>query len=164
MNILDPKLDVFLNKIFNTIIAYEENACRDISDGDLSLKEIRYIESANILGKNGNNTSAKIANYLFITPSTLSIMTKKLEEKGYLKKIKSTSDQRVNYIIPTDRGVKIITYHQAYHSKLFNMIFENSTEEEQKGLIHILKMIEHYFNGEVSMRPHEVENLSNEKE
>lgn len=155
MNILDPKLDVFLNKIFNTIIAYEDNACRDISDGALSLKEIRCIESADLLSKHSGNTSAKIANYLFITPSTLSIMTKRLEEKGFIKRIRSTSDQRVNYIVPTEKGQKIITYHKAYHSKLFNMIFENSTVEEQKGLIHILKMIEQYFNGEVPMKSFE---------
>lgn len=149
----DQKLDIFLNKILNMIIAYEDNCCKDISNNELSIKEVRYIESANLLLKSGRNTSVKIANYLFITPSTLSVMTKRLEAKGYIKRVKSTSDQRVTYIIPTKKGEEIITYHQAYHAKLFHMIDEKATPEEQKGLVHVLKIVEQYFTGETPMRP-----------
>lgn len=144
---IDEEFDEFLNRVLNMVGVYEEKVCKDISKGELTLKEIRIIENVLTLAKEGDVNIGDLATSIFLSPSALSIAVSTLCRKGYLKKMKKNGDQRYSFIVPTDKAREISKIHRAYHAKLFNYIYNKCNPEDLHAFTTVIKEVERSLGG-----------------
>ena len=57
-----------------------------------------------------------VANHLNVTLGTLTTAVKKIVEKGFLIKEKSTQDQRIYYLRLTNQGKEALKVHEQFSS------------------------------------------------
>ena len=67
---------------------------------------------------------------MFLAKGTVSGIVKRLEEAGYVKKIKNEEDKRNTYVTFSDKGMEFAKKFRNDINKSFDEIFRNFTEEE----------------------------------
>ena len=68
-------------------------------------------------------------------------MINNLEKKGYVKRKKNLSDQRIKHVYLTTRGQEIIALHQDFEEHIVEELFQENlfVTEESIRLLYILK-------------------------
>lgn len=144
----------FLKEVFSGILKIEEKTIADSLYPNLSLREIHVLETVLHMEETNENTSAKIAQALYITPGTLTTTVHSLSEKGYLKRTKDSKDKRIVRIIVTEQGKNAQHMHEIFHEDMTSYILEQLTEEEIQVFSRSLQKLAAFFhNKEQSLRP-----------
>ncbi|MDE6281211.1 MAG: MarR family transcriptional regulator, partial [Oscillospiraceae bacterium] len=97
-------LNDFLVEVFNDILKTEELY---VSEGysDLSVREMHLIEEVcRAVDQGRDNRSSAIAAAQGVTAGTLTAAVNQLEAKGYLERVRDSSDKRSVRLCPTQKG------------------------------------------------------------
>lgn len=128
-----------LNKIFEIITrkAYdiEDQAIKESEFSELSLSQIHHLEAINELE---NPTVSELAKKLELSKPTVTIMLDKLNDKGYIRKVRSDSDRRSAHVHLTKKGEKLEQLHIKIHEKLADTLTKDLNNREKEILRIIL--------------------------
>ena len=83
-----------------------------------------------LIAHNGQVTISQLCDEMFLAKGTVSGIVKRLEEAGYVKKIKNEEDKRNTYVTFSDKGMEFAKKFRNDINKSFDEIFINFTEEE----------------------------------
>ncbi|MDE6182346.1 MAG: MarR family transcriptional regulator [Eubacteriales bacterium] len=125
-NTLDA-INSLLSSVFYDIIKLEEKFLKKSKFKDISIKEVRTIES---IGLSGIKSMSTIAKKLSITVGTLTVSINNLLKKGYVIKEKSTQDKRVVIIRLTEKGKALFKAHQKFKEKIMKEVILDLTKQE----------------------------------
>lgn len=92
-----------------------------------------------ILYKYEKLTMKNIAEKIHRTKPTVTVLVNKLEEQGYVKRVKSDKDSRVTYIILTEKGKEFKPIFEKISDELCKMLYKNLSENEAETLDKILE-------------------------
>ena len=92
-----------------------------------------------ILYKYEKLTMKTIAEKIHRTKPTVTVLVNKLEEQGYVKRVKSDKDSRVTYIILTEKGKEFKPIFEKISDELCKMLYKNLSENEAETLDKILE-------------------------
>jgi len=93
-----------------------------------------------ILSNNGINQK-ELSQKLKIKPSTITIMLRRLEKSGLIKKEQDLRDQRISRVYITDKGRKICEEMKGTMKLIEDTLFNNFSEQEKENLKNLLKKI-----------------------
>ena len=83
-----------------------------------------------LIAHNGQVTISQLCDEMFLAKGTVSGIVKRLEEAGYIRKIKNEEDKRNTYVTFSDKGMEFAKKFRNDINKSFDEIFRNFTEEE----------------------------------
>lgn len=102
-------------RIMNKAVSIEKDPI-DIGHGTLLYpSEVHLIDMA---GRFPDENVSQIASRLGITKGAVSQTAKKLEEKGYLEKVKRENDKKTIVLRLTEYGKDAFRWHRAYHETM----------------------------------------------
>lgn len=95
------------------------------------------------LGKHGEMAQNKIARIRKVSPATISVMIRRMEANGLVKRRSDASDAKVNLISLTPEGEKAFQKMQEDNADRPAKIFANLTEEDK---VHAEKIFRTIFD------------------
>ncbi len=138
---------VMLNTI-NMVIKTEEAIMRSTSaENDLSVAEIHTLVA---VGRRQPKTMSDIANELLINVSTLSIAVKKLERKGFVRRLRTSDDRRVVRIELTERGTAALCKHEKFYFDLVEEALCNMDDNEKKQYLKSMEGLMKFFENKLA--------------
>lgn len=142
------ELNRFLVEAFHNVLRAEERYLRKLFTGNLSISEMHVIEACRLAEQQGDRSAKGIASLLAITPGSLSISLKALEKKGYLSRVRDTSDRRRIAISLSDKGKKADQAHRLVHSRMVDAVLATLDEHQAEVLSHALRAVTQFFTNE----------------
>ncbi len=146
------KLNYFLVHIFNHILSWEESSFKEMGISDLSLRELHVIEAVCNLKKTDKNRMSDIANYLSITPGSLTTSVNTLVKKGYLDRENDKNDRRVVLIVPSEKAEKVNAVHATFHTSMIEKVAEVVGDDESHVLVKTLENLSVFFTEKSEVR------------
>src|SRR5699024_11795181 len=95
----------------------------------------------NSMDHKGPKRILEIHNSVLIKFGSITYVIDKLEKKGLIKRINSTTDRRVVYIHITEKGKEEMDIIFPKHQKVIENMFQNINHREKELLIDLLKKI-----------------------
>ncbi len=148
-------MDAFVNELNRLLVEtyriagkIEQIMLEDLSDGKLSMSEMRAIESVGG-GRQAGRTVTDIAQELDITPPSVTTMIKRLEMKGYVVKRRSGSDGRQVCISLTEQGFRAYVGYRFVQRKMINAVRASIREDEGPTLMHALQGLNGFFRQKI---------------
>ena len=92
-----------------------------------------------ILGKHPDCSQTELAERLEISPAAVAVSLKKLEKSGFISRQCQENDNRVNQVVITEKGWKIIDLSTQYFKEMENAFLSDFSEEELKQLQRFLE-------------------------
>jgi DNA-binding MarR family transcriptional regulator len=84
------------------------------------------------LVKQERATMQRLAQYLAVTPATVTMMVKRLLDQGYIERQRDEHDWRLVWVTPTERGRRaILAYLRLRQSSLQRCLTQLTLEEQQ---------------------------------
>ena len=133
----------YLVKIFNDILLLEEEALKESTFTDVTIRELHTIEA---IGLSGETTSSQVARTLNITLSTVSTAVQNLVKKDYVERVQSTKDRRVVALKLTKRGKLLYRLHAKFHLQMVEQILTDMNDDETQALIKGLRNLDEFLN------------------
>lgn len=133
----------YLVKIFNDILLLEEEALKESTFTDVTIRELHTIEA---IGLSGETTSSQVARTLNITLSTVSTAVQNLVKKDYVERVQSTKDRRVVALKLTKRGKLLYRLHAKFHLQMVERILTDMNDDETQALIKGLRNLDEFLN------------------
>ncbi|WP_125154281.1 MarR family winged helix-turn-helix transcriptional regulator [Clostridium rectalis] len=84
-----------------------------------------------ILNKKDGQSQKELATKMNIKPATATVMLKRMEKSGFIKRIQDEQDQRVIRVYITDKGRETIKEVKKVIENIDNVCFNNFTLEEK---------------------------------
>lgn len=138
-------LNNFFVDTFNNILQAEEKALLGSGENNLSITEFHVIEKVYIKQKENQNSMKEIALSLNITQGSLTVSLNVLEKKGYIQKIKDSTDKRITLVFLTEKGELINQKHMDFHKKMIDAIIKDMNENELVNFIKSIELVSDYF-------------------
>ncbi|MDH5203744.1 MAG: MarR family transcriptional regulator [Nitrospirota bacterium] len=113
----------------------EELAMQNTDLKNLTAKQLHCIE---LIHSMENPTLSELTEKLKITKASTSVMLDRLEEHGFIRKVKSDIDRRSAHVHLTDKGHKAAHLHAGVHRQFAALLTKNLTESEKDILIVLL--------------------------
>lgn len=133
------------NEIMNymkRIIEKEHQLIVKMSEGALNLNEIVLVVCLYGLLGDKQNTTSQLAKNLSMSPSAISNIVKKLEKKGYIKRVHDTIDRRKVYVFPQGKSDLVNKIYNKYYCDLDLCLQSTFSAEELDVFTNIMKSIE----------------------
>ena len=143
MTVFETSLNVVLVDTFNLILKHEEEAINKILSVPVSVTEAHVIEAVGKL--KDRVTASGVASLLNISKPTATVAIQKLEERGFIQRIRCDADRRKRLISLTETGKKIEKYHRAFHEKMVKTISGQFPEDEKKILLSLINKLNLFF-------------------
>jgi DNA-binding MarR family transcriptional regulator len=105
---------------------------------DITMNQMHYLET---IARLGEPTFGDLADYLGVTPPSVSVIVKKLIDTGYVKKDQSKLDGRVYHLQLTEKGKRFNELHSEVHQILARRITENLDQDEIEALAALMERI-----------------------
>ena len=140
---MDPfsaQLNEMLVKTYRSVLAIEEAMLANLSGDNLSISEMHTIEAIGEGGPEGR-TITDIAQALDISLPSVTMMVKRLEKKGFVKKARSDQDGRRIYVRLTELGRRADISHRYFHRQMVRAVSRSIPEAEKDALLHGLKTL-----------------------
>ena len=128
-------IEELINIILNKSEQIEEQAKQRTDLQYLTAKQLNCIELIHAMK---NPTLSELAEKLKITKASTSVMLDRLEEHGYIKKVKSDNDRRSAHVHLTVKGDKAAHLHSDVHKQFAIQLTKGLTESEKDILIVLL--------------------------
>jgi len=141
---INDELNELLVETFNIILKNEEKSLKRNGKVDLSISEFHLVETLAKCGA-GQNTVSNIAAALNISLPSVTIAVKKLEQKGYVEKIKSPTDGRSVSVALTEKGIEVDKYHQKFHAHMVKRITAQMDDDEKALLYKVILKLNEFF-------------------
>lgn len=109
---------------------------------ELSFQELHTIE---LIGNLEEPTMGQLAREGKVTQGTMSVMVKKLVQKGLVERSGSQEDMRVIKARLTEKGKKTYRQHREMHVKATREWLSLVSEEEQEIILMVLKKINRFL-------------------
>lgn len=137
---MDKKTDTveLIVDLVNTTLDIQDLYLRESEYSQLSMSEMHVIEA---VSKEEVPSMTAVANHLNITLGTLTTAVKKIIEKGFLVKERSTEDKRIFYLRLTKEGEKALEVHNQFHKELAYYIKSHIPQERMDWVYETIKLI-----------------------
>lgn len=146
MESFEQKLNELLVDVFNNILDIEEAAIKSIGE-DITINEVHLIEK---IGDAVDGISiVKISKALGITMPSVTVAIKKLLGKGYVSKVKCSSDARSIKVFLTQSGERVYANHKFFHSQMVKNIANDLTFDEKNILVVGVEKINKFFKNKL---------------
>ncbi|MBE9388658.1 MarR family winged helix-turn-helix transcriptional regulator [Vagococcus salmoninarum] len=145
---MDSNLEVvnaYLVTVFNDILTIEESELKKSQFDDLSIKEMHTIEA---IGLHQEKTSSEVAKALSVTVGTLTVAINNLEKKGYVERVRGTTDRRIVRLKLTNRGRLFYRVHHLFHKKMVEAALGDMNEDEKKAIIKGLRNLHGFLKNQ----------------
>jgi DNA-binding MarR family transcriptional regulator len=86
------------------------------------------------LNHDGTLTTADLARLTFVTPQNMSLTVSKLEAGGYLVRRRHPTNARINRLVLTPRGLKVLRKAVARAAVIERQMFSGLSSKEKNGL------------------------------
>ncbi len=145
INDFQRNMDAFLADVYYNIIRLEGEALKKASGNQISISEMHILESINKGGAQGV-TNSFIARDVHITPPSVTVAVKKLENKGYVRRFSNEKDGRQVRLALTSQGKRMNAYHYLYHHEMVTQLEREFTPEEQEMLLRMVARLSQFFH------------------
>jgi len=134
----------FMSKTKKKMIKFIENQLQEKGLDDIvpSYGNILTV----LYDHNRSLTMKEIGALLGKEKSTITTLVNKLKKLGYVKKVKSSSDQRTTYVCLTEKGLSIEKVFAEISAELQNTAYHDFTQEEKKAFLGLLKKMNQNFD------------------
>lgn len=122
-------IEELINIIISKSELLEENIKQESDLKDLTIKQLYCIE---LIHEMGNPTLSELTLKLQITKPSTSVMLDRLEEHGFLQKVKSDSDRRSAHVHLTEKGDKAAHLHVDVHKRFAKLLTKQLTGSEKE--------------------------------
>ena len=137
------KFNELLVSISTNMMLHEmETLKKDFFLRELSFQELHTIE---LIGNLEEPTMGQLAREGRVTQGTMSVMVKKLVQKGLVERSGSQEDMRVVKARLTEKGKKAYGQHREMHVKATREWLSLVSEEEQEIILMVLKKINRFL-------------------
>jgi len=137
------KFNKLLVSISTNMMLHEmETLKKDFFLRELSFQELHTIE---LIGNLEEPTMGQLAREGRVTQGTMSVMVKKLVQKGLVERSGSQEDMRVVKARLTEKGKKAYGQHREMHVKATREWLSLVSEEEQEIILMVLKKINRFL-------------------
>jgi len=138
------RLNELIVSTFRSILRVEERALQESGSTDLTMSEMHLIEAVSLL-QHAKATVSDLAEYLQITLPSVTVAVNKLQAKGYVAKVRATSDARKVYVALTDLGEAVNEYHTLFHQRMVAAISRNFSMQEKGVLLQGVIKLNDFF-------------------
>ena len=145
MDALGNELNRLLVDTYRAAGKIEQIMLEDLSDGKLSLSEMRAIECVGASRQRGR-TVTEISQELDITPPSVTAMMKRLETKGYVVRQRGTADGRQVHIRLTDAGNHAYIGYLFVQRRMINAVRESLRGADVPVLLRSLNSLNDFFS------------------
>lgn len=145
MDALGNELNRLLVGTYRAAGKIEQIMLEDLSDGKLTLSEMRAIECVGS-GRQRGRTVTEISQELDITLPSVTAMIKRLEAKGYVLKQRGTADGRQVNVRLSDAGYHAYVGYLFVQRKMINAVRECVKGEDVAVLLRSLKGLNEFFS------------------
>ena len=121
------KMNESLVDVFNNVMWIEEASLRKSRFKDISIKDMHTIAAITMYD---TRTASQLAQTMHLTPSAMTSVIDKLEQKGYVIRNRDTKDRRVVRIGLTHKGRTVFRAHEAFHRGMAHSLFDSFEEGE----------------------------------
>lgn len=128
-------LEELINKILIKSEQLEERIKEESNLKNLTVKQLLCIEYIHNME---NPTLSELAQNLKITKPSTSVMLDRLEENGFVHKVKSDEDRRVDHVHLTDKGDRAAHLHVDMHKRFAALLTQDLTDSEKDILVVLL--------------------------
>lgn len=123
------KINTALIKIYNGILWVEEKELCKSTFSDLTIKELHAVDAISMYD---HQTVSQVAKKLHLTPGTMTSMTDRLIQKGYVERKRDADDRRVIRLYLTRKGRVLYRAHRAFHNMMVKGFLKDMNEQELK--------------------------------
>lgn len=155
----DRTLNTLLVTLFREIMNIEQDALISGEFMDITVNDMHVIEAID-LGE--PRPSSVVAKRLAVTMGTLTKSIDRLTRTGYVLRRRSEEDKRLVLLSLTERGKRAYMHHQRFHEDMIRAAMGQFNRQEADILIHSLKGLVDYFNGQKKSRQYQ-EKSGNDK-
>ena len=145
MDALGNELSRLLVDTYRAAGKIEKMMLADLSQGKLSLAEMRAIECVGASRKKGR-TVTEISQELDITLPSVTAMMKRLEHKGYVTRQRGREDGRQVHIRLTDDGMHAYIGYLYAKRKMINAVRASVQDEDVAVVIRSLNCLNDFFS------------------
>lgn len=135
-------LNDVLVKLFNRILAIEENALAHACSPQLTITEVHVLEA---VGRGEPRSMSEIAALLSVTLGTLTTAVSRLVKKGYVSRLRPDEDRRLVLVQLTEAGRRPYVIHERFHREMVGTILQGLEPEEEQTLIVSLQKLYTFF-------------------
>jgi len=148
MNTFETSLNSVLVDTFNSILKFEESSLKRIVSTPVTMTEAHMIE---VIGSQENmeSTVSEVASLLNVSMPTATVAIKKLERKGFIKKVPCAKDGRRTIISLTDMGRKIEKAHRLFHTRMVRNISSQIPDVEKDVLFRAITRLSEFFKKQI---------------
>ena len=144
MNNFEKSLNNVLVDTFNSIIKFEESSLKKIVSVPVTITEAHMIEAIGTQ-ENKEATVSEIASMMSISMPTATVAVKKLESKGFIKKVPCVKDGRRAIISLTEMGKRIEKAHGLFHTRMVKNISKQFQDTEKDVLYRAITKLSEFF-------------------
>ena len=145
MDALGNELNRLLVDTYRAAGKIEQVMLQELSDGRLSLSEMRAIECVGD-GRQRGRTVTELSQELDITLPSVTAMIKRLEQKGYVTKARQSEDGRRVTVRLTDAGYHAYVGYLFVQRKMINAVRKSIQAEDVAVLLRSLKVLNGFFS------------------
>ena len=127
-----------ISTLSNLIGDTEEKAKEQFNLMDLSIKQMHYLETVNLLD---NPNITELAIRLKLSKPTVKVAVDKLIERDYVYKVQSDEDRRSAHLHLTEKGKLINQMHDFAHKSIAEQFVRKLNAEEVKNLENLLTKV-----------------------
>ncbi len=140
---IEKVLNQVLKDLFYKILRIQERDVAVATNSRLSRTEMHVLE---IVEDMPNVTLTQIAEKLGITKATASVTVARLENKGYLEKVRMDADKRKSMLRLTETGLFCYDKHKQFHDSMVQSLLQEFRIEDYPNVIKSLEALLLFFN------------------
>lgn len=134
-------LNELLVEMFNHILILESKNLQD-KGIKLTMSEVHTLEN---IQKSESKTMSDVAKRSLVTSGTLTVAVNRLEEKGYIKRVRDEHDRRIIRLALTKKAEAALAIHDEFHDDMIDSFISDLNVDEDTVLIESLEKIMDYF-------------------
>jgi len=128
-----------IEELINIIISKSEQLEENIKEeSDLKGLTVKQLYCIELIYQMENPTLSELAFKLQITKPSTSVMLDRMEEHGFLIKVKSDNDRRSAHVHLTKKGDRAAHLHADMHKKFAKLLTKDMTDSEKDILMVLL--------------------------
>lgn len=132
------KLSLLIEKLINTISIEESEYIRNSDLHKLSTTQIHYLD---LINHEKCPPLSHLAKKLKVTKPSVTNHIDKLEKMGYVQKIQSQEDKRIQFLHLTGKGKNVSELHDRFHDVFAEKLADGLDEGETKKLVELLEKV-----------------------
>lgn len=134
-------LNQMLVDSFNDILVLQEAYIHAKCKPSVTMKEVHLLEAIDRLDQ---QTMARVAKHMMVTPGTLTTSIKRLEKKGFVTRKQSPADGRVYHLSITPSAKTIVAVHAEFHQRMIEGIVNNPKVDLQSVAITLEALLQFF--------------------